>query len=191
MLGIFLDQETTGLDSIKHSTIDLAFKIIDLKSNDLLIEYQRVVKQPKSVWDLRDENSVMVNGFNWDKVCTGREPSIVEQEIISIFTDVGIHRQNSVYICQNPGFDRAFYNKIVDIRKQEERKWPYHWLDLASMFWCMRIKKSQEAGMSFPEDMNLSKDDIAAYFGLPKEEKPHLAINGVNHLVLCYQTLFS
>ena len=37
--------------------------------------------------------------------------------------------------------------------------------------------------------MNLSKNAIAQRFQLPIEETPHSALNGVNHLLLCYRTV--
>ena len=37
--------------------------------------------------------------------------------------------------------------------------------------------------------MNLSKNSIAQQFQLPIEEMPHSALNGVNHLLLCYRTV--
>ncbi len=39
------------------------------------------------------------------------------------------------------------------------------------------------------ETMNLSKDQIAEYFGISAEEKPHRAMNGVEHLIKCYRAV--
>jgi DNA polymerase-3 subunit epsilon/oligoribonuclease len=67
--------------------------------------------------------------------------------------------------------------------------WPYHWLDLASMYWALEIKKSQNLEYSLPDEILLSKDNIAKSLGLEQEAKPHRAMHGVDHLLLCYTHL--
>ena len=39
------------------------------------------------------------------------------------------------------------------------------------------------------ENPSFSKDSIAEYYGIEKEKKPHRAQNGVDHLLLCYETI--
>ena len=52
-----------------------------------------------------------------------------------------IKRGEAVFICQNPYFDRAFFAQLIDPDTQEKNLWPYHWLDLASMFWVEAIRR--------------------------------------------------
>lgn len=188
MLAIFLDQETTGLDSQRHRTIDIAFKIIDVSKNKELASYESIVHQPREIWDLHDPVSIQVNGFLWEDLQKGAPPETVSNEIKEQLIRCGIKRGKSVFICQNPSFDRAFFNHLVPVDEQERLQWPYHWLDLASMYWAVRMNHSSSSG--FPEEILLSKDNIAEYYGLPPEKKPHKAMNGVEHLVLCYNELF-
>jgi len=185
MLAIFLDQETTGLDSQRHSTIEIAFKIVDVSSGKVLASYETVVKQPKEVWDLHDPTSIQVNGFEWEDLADGKPPGQVSNDIKEQFIKTGIKRGQAVFICQNPSFDRAFFNHLVPVDEQERLSWPYHWLDLASMYWFVRMSSNP-----LPEKISLSKDSIAKYFDLPPEDKPHKAVNGVDHLILCYRRLF-
>lgn len=189
MLAIFLDLETTGLDAFRHCVIDFAFKVIDLSTGQEIYTYQSAVKQPLSLWEARDPKSVEINGFTWEKVQAGKSSSIVREEIIAAFTQVGIQRGKAVFICQNPSFDRGFFAQLVNVYTQEELNWPYHWLDFASMYWALWVKKMQKEGISFPKEMNLSKDAIAKECHLAPEACPHSAINGVNHLILCYRTV--
>lgn len=189
MLAIFLDLETTGLDAKKHCVIDAAFKVIDVSTGQEKCSYQSVVLQPRAAWDLRDPSSVEVNGFTWEKILTGKPIELIAQEIITLFKQVGIERGKAVFICQNPSFDRGFFAQLIDVYTQEGLNWPYHWLDFASMYWALLMKKSQEKGIPFPIEMNLSKNAIATLYNLPTEERPHSAINGVNHLILCYKTV--
>ena len=39
------------------------------------------------------------------------------------------------------------------------------------------------------DTVNLSKNTIARHYGMPPEEMPHCAINGVNHLIDCYSAV--
>lgn len=189
MQAIFLDTETTGLDPLSHRLLEIAFKIIDIPSGYEKLTYQAIVKQPLEIWEQRDPASVEVNGFTWEKVQLGKEEAIVRQEIIQIFTDLQIARGSSVYICQNPAFDRNFFAQLIDVYTQEQKQWPYHWLDFASMYWALQVKAYREIREPFPQEINLSKNTIAQCYQLPIESCPHSALNGVDHLLLCYRTV--
>jgi oligoribonuclease len=189
MLAIFLDTETTGLDPFFHRILEIAFKIVDPATGEEKLSYQAVVKQPWEVWEKRDLDSIEFNGFTWDKVNSGKEERFIREEIIQILTDFNIARGTAVFICQNPAFDRNFFAQIIDVYTQEQLNWPYHWLDLASMFWALMVKDCQRKKDSFPIEMNLSKNAIALRHQLPVEASPHGALNGVDHLLLCYRVV--
>lgn len=182
MLAIFLDQEATGLDPNKHAVIEIAFKVIDLNKGELVIDYQSIIQHPEPVWQARHLQSMKINGITREQIQAGKSIQQIREEIIQIFSNLHIDRSNSVFICQNPAFDRAYFAQIVDIYTQDKLKWPYHWLDLASIYFSKRIKE-------FPETLNLSKDEIANHYQLPPENKPHRAMNGVDHLILCYDAV--
>ncbi len=190
MLGIFLDIETTGLDATRHCPIDIAFKIIDLSSGFVLNEYQSIVKQSMEAWQQRDHRSVEFNGFNYEAVAAGKDIGMINQEIVEIFSRLNIQRGNAFFICQNPAFDRAFFNQLIDIYIQEGLRWPYHWLDLASMYWAMCLSQARQGGRRAPEKISVSKNSIAQAFGLPPETCPHRAMRGVDHLLDCYKAVF-
>lgn len=185
MLAIFLDIETTGLDSFRHTPIDIALKVIDMSTGEEKGRYQSLVKLTEEVWGLRDLASMQINGYQWEAISQGKEPAEIKKEIIALFEQLKIARGKAVFICQNPGFDRAFFAQIIDVYTQEKLNWPYHWLDFASMYWALLAQKSE----TFPETLNLSKNEIAKLYGIAPEGIPHLAINGVDHLILCYQTV--
>ncbi len=188
MLAIFLDIETTGLDFFAHRAIDFAFKIIDISTGKEMYCFQTVVKQPVEVWESRDLQSIKINGFDWEKIQTGITEAELKNQIISIFSKLHISRERAFYICQNPAFDRGFFSQIVNIYTQETLHWPYRWLDFASMFWALQVKNAKQQRLSLPIEINLSKNAIAEHYHLPLESMPHSALNGVNHLILCYQT---
>lgn len=189
MLGIFLDIETTGLDPSHHCAIDVAFKIIDLSTGALCASFNQLIKPSPEAWENRDLISMKVNGYMLDSLIDAKNASQVSEEIIQVFTRLDIQRGKAVFICQNPSFDRAFFTQLVGIDIQEKLHWPYHWLDLASMYWAILLHKCQQQGLPIPAQDNLSKNEIARAYGLPKEVDPHKAINGVDHLILCYQAV--
>lgn len=187
MLAIYLDQETTGLDPMQHKVIEVAFKIIDLTCNEVKEAYQSTIRIVQEDWNKKDPYSVEVNGFTWEELKDAKEKTVVRQEIIDLFIRNSIHRGEAVFICQNPSFDRPFFLQIIEAGTHEKNQWPYHWLDLASMFWTRRIIGR---GCDIPKQMMLSKDAIAEWYALSKEVKPHRAMNGVEHLIKCYDAVF-
>lgn len=189
MIGVFLDTETNGLNSQIHKIVEIAFKIVDLTNGGLKEEYQTLIAQPIEAWEKSDQESLRINGFTWDEVCKGKAARHVSQTIIDIFTRWGIRKKKAVFICQNPSFDRVFFSQLIDPDTQELLNWPYHWLDLASMYWAIAINKAKEQKGPLPWETGFSKDLIASQYKLPAEAKPHRAMNGVTHLLLCYQAL--
>lgn len=189
MLGIFLDIETTGLNSLRHSPVDIALKILDLSTFNPIGSYQSIISISQEAWEKRDPMSVEINGFTWDRTLSGKKPDAVGKEIIGLFTSLEIQRGSAVFICQNPAFDRGFFNQMVDVYVQELLNWPYHWLDLASMFWAMRVASLNKAGEPLPEKITLSKNEIAKAYGIPPEMTPHQAMGGVDHLIECYRAV--
>lgn len=187
MLGIFLDTETNGLNPFKHHVLEIALAIIDVETGLRKETFVSVLQQPRQIWDGSDLDSLKVNGFTWEEVQKGRPPQEVTAAIEAAFQRCDVRRGQAVFICQNPSFDRAFFSHLFPTEKQEALKWPYHWLDLASMYWCYAIRHGVQPTM--PWNTGYSKDKIAAVFGLPPEAQPHRAMNGVEHLLLCYQAV--
>ncbi len=186
MIGIFLDTETNGLDFHSNRIIEIAFKLIDLFNGDVIAEYNTIVSQPLKVWEMSDPASLEVNGFTWEMLKDGISEEQLRSDIKEIFKKHNIRRREAVYICQNPSFDRNFFCQIISSREQEKLQWPYHWLDFASMFWSLTIEGHRTSQGPLPWDVGFSKDKIAKHLGLPPEQSPHRAMNGVDHLIQCY-----
>ncbi len=189
MLGIFLDSETNGLNFYKHRIIEIAFQILDLFNGELIDEFQTVVAVTPEEWQRSDPESLQVNGFKWEEMAQGLSPALVGNQIQECFIKNRIKRGEAVFICQNPSFDRIFFAQLVDPDIQEKLRWPYHWLDLASMYWNEAMKKGALGTGKYPWTTGFSKDKIAQAYLLPTEEQPHRAMNGVKHLLLCYKTV--
>ncbi len=189
MLGIFLDSETNGLNFRKHRVIEIAYQIIDVLTGDLKDSFDSVISISEEDWKKSDLDSLRINGFTWDKVQNGAPLATVSEQILQSFTKNKIKRGEAVYICQNPSFDRVFFSQIIDPDLQEKLLWPYHWLDLASMHWVEAMRKGALGTGKYPWQTGYSKDKIALAYDLPPEEQPHRAMNGVNHLLLCYKAV--
>lgn len=189
MIGVFLDTETNGLNPQHHKILEIAFSLIDLSTGTPLQEYQTLIAQPIEAWEKSDQESLSINGFTFSEISKGKTPRNTSQTIIDIFTHHNIRRKKAVFICQNPSFDRVFFSQLIDPDTQELLSWPYHWLDLASMYWALTLQKAQHHKGPLPWETGLSKDHIATTHHLPPEQKPHRALNGVRHLVLCYEAV--
>lgn len=182
MLGIFLDTETSGLDPYQHVILEIALVIQNLKSRKTLATYETIVSHDRKTFDRSDPESIAINGFTWEMVQSGKPAELVASEIRALFKTHAIRRGKAVFICQNPSFDRPFFSHLIPTEEQEALGYPYHWFDLASMYWA----KTPE-----PWKKSFSKDSIACAYKLDPEAKPHRAINGVEHLIACYDAVMA
>lgn len=189
MLAIFLDSETNGLNAEKHRIIEIAFKILDVETGEMKDQFSSAISVSYDQWGKSDADSLLVNGFSWPEVNQAPSPSVIAEQIIAIFTKQEIKRGAAVFICQNPSFDRVFFSQLINPDEQEKRQWPYHWLDLASMHWSLAVRKAEKGEGKYPWESGYTKDRIAIAMKLPVEAKPHRAMNGVNHLLLCYEAV--
>ena len=182
MKGIFLDTETNGLDWERHSILEIAFVICDLNSGKRIETFSSLIKPTEDEWARGDPISLEFTGITKSEVERGLEKARAQKEIITIFKSHGIERGSSLFICQNPAFDRLFFSKLIPVTLQENILLPYNWLDLASMYWAKQIEEGADL-----DQIGLSKDRIARHYKVPPEARPHRALNGVEHLLLCYE----
>ena len=189
VIGVFLDTETNGLNPRVHKILEVAFKIVDLSTGEEKEQFQPLILQPYEAWEKSDQESLRINGFTWNELSDGTTPRQASQQIIDLFSLSGVRRKKAVFICQNPSFDRVFFSQLIDADTQELLSWPYHWLDLASMYWALAMDKAKRKEGPLPWETGFSKDSIASRYSLPGELKPHRAMNGVNHLLLCYKAV--
>lgn len=186
MLGVFLDIETSGLDPFLHEPLEIAFIIVDLLRGHELARYESLLQVTQEEWDRKDPASIAINKITQETLSNGKKRSQVADEIERLLVHYCITNERAFFICQNPSFDRPFFSKIVTPQKQQVLDLPYHWLDLASMYFVKRlVQKQNEQEFS----LLLSKNAIAKALSLPEEQIPHRAMNGVQHLLLCYKHL--
>lgn len=183
--GIFLDIESNGLDPYHHQVMQIALQLVELETGQCLTQFQSNVFLTREEWLQSDRISLEFNGLN-DYEVLKKAPTRQEvgAKITELLMAYDVNRDSSIFICQNPSFDRPFFAQLVDTYSQEKYGWPYHWLDLASMFWSRHV-----ARQGLPHLRSLSKDAIAKALQLEPEAKPHKAMGGVDHLIRCYGAL--
>ena len=186
IIGIFLDSETNGLDFLTHQLLEIAYIIVDLETGKQLTCYESVIKISKEQFDSSLPESLQINHFTESEIEQGKPLQQVAQEIIAEFEAFKVRRGSALFICQNPSFDRSFFSSLIAPSIQESHQWPYHWLDLASMYFAVKLKTK---GVVALRKGGLSKDMIAGDLLLGPEKKPHRAMNGAKHLLACYETL--
>lgn len=186
MKGVFLDLETTGLDFDRHVVLDVGVVIADFNDMHNIVSYTSCITCDANDWLMADKKALEVNGFteenHWQLAKKDYE---VREELLSFFERFGVERGKAFFICQNPSFDRPFFLQIMSQELMDDRNLPYHWLDLASMFWFKKYASCKPC----PDKVSLSKDNIAQEFLIPPEQKPHKALNGAMHLFRCYRAL--
>lgn len=196
MKGIFLDLETNGLDCDQHSVLEVAVVIVDMHTMTCIDEYSALVKCSEKQFTIgSDPEALKVNGITLKDVLNAKTAMSIHNDLTDLFLIHDLDKGNSIFICQNPSFDRSFFTQIMPLETQVDLELPYHWLDLSSMFWikyvasCHPIASTDQLMIGMDKPVPLSKDAIARRLGLPPEEKPHRAMNGVKHLISCYSAL--
>lgn len=190
--AIFLDTETNSLYPGQYGRpLEIAFIVMDLISGENLVTYSSVIKQTPEVWEKSQPGALACNGFTWELLQTGKTEAQVAQDIKDIFRVYDLKIRRAVFICQNPYFDRRFFNLLISEKEQWQLRMPFHWFDLASMH-LFRVLLQVKSGKKHPSILmstKFSKDCIAEYYKLPPEEKPHRALNGVKHLKLIFENI--
>ncbi len=181
---IVVDTETTGLDSMRHRIIELAFEILDIKIREVLCQYEAKLQINAQQYAEGNKKAYEVNGFTKDMIGKGKSCEEVAEEVIEIFENYNISKNNAYWMGQNPKFDDSFLAQVIPKSKQYELKWPYHSVDTATMFHSLQML--QVAMGKKYEFVSLSKDDIAKSLGVEPESKPHSALNGVKHAKKLY-----
>jgi oligoribonuclease len=185
LLGIFLDTETNGLNWSTHVILEIAFIIKNLNTGETIDTYETMIIPTKDEWERSNPESLSYTGISLNHLENkGISKSQACKEIIALFKKHSLERGKAVFICQNPSFDRIFFSGLIDVETQERLHFPYYWLDLASMFWSKHISKNAECNI-----FSISKDAIGNYYGIEPEQKPHRALQGVEHLITCYRSV--
>jgi len=166
---IVLDIETTGLDPELHGIVSIG--AIDMRNPDESFYEECRIREGEKI----DDNALEVNGFTLDE-CRDRNKQST-RDLIQHFEEWMETRSiKMIGGLQVAAFDVPFFNKKaiqVGLRTRLHRRS----IDLHSIAYA----KMQELGKVVPMTDGWSvmdTDFIHPFCGLPKEPKPHNALNG-------------
>jgi DNA polymerase III epsilon subunit-like protein len=168
---IVLDIETTGLDPLNHSIVEVGAVDFDSPGN--------YFNERCSVWDGAeiDLKALIINGLTLNEI---QDKTILSQkDLILKFMSWTDGIEDKTIAGQNVDFDINFFNESSarcgsDFRLGK-RKVDQHAIVYTHLL-KRNIRPPLKDGFS-----DLNSDFILKYVGLPSEPKPHRAINGARY----------
>jgi len=169
----FIDIETTGPIFGFHEIIDIAVIRLSPAGNQELV-WQKLLK-PKFP-DRVSPEARKLNGFSVEAWAGAEE---ADPEIWSSFATIV---KDSVAVCQNPSFDRAFISLAASKCGIDNLGLDYHWIGTESLAWPL---------YAFKLIPDLRLESICAYFKIPSESLPHNALPGARTCLEVYRALMA
>ena len=168
---IVVDIESSGTDFGKHS-------IVSIGAVDLLKPHRQFYDECR-IWEGSSimKGALEVNGFTEESLRD--ENKKTEGEIVKAFLAWADDSENYMVAGQNPSFDLLFIQS-ASYRNKINFFLPYRTLDLHSVCFGHMLSR----GISPPvlkRKSNLESDGIMDYVGIPKEPRPHIALNGARY----------
>jgi DNA polymerase III epsilon subunit-like protein len=166
---IVLDIETTGLDPEVHGIVSIG--AVDVSSPDETFYEECRIREGEKI----DENALDVNGFTFDE-CRDKSKQSTRDLIQHFEAWLETRSVKMIGGLQVAAFDVPFFNKKstqVGLRARLHKRS----IDLHSIAYA----KMQSLGKVVPMTDGWSvmdTDFIHPFCGLPKEPKPHNALNG-------------
>lgn len=154
------DIETTGLDALLHEIVELAVLIVDQKTLNITDKYQIKVK-PINIQNA-NRQALKVCGY------TAREwRSAVSLEVaMQVYAE---KTKDAIVVAHNVFFEWSFLAEAFK-RTGVEDHTDYHRADIFSIAWA-RAKR-------LPGVDEFTLEAIARSLGIPRESRPHRAMNG-------------
>ncbi|PXY40597.1 hypothetical protein DMB65_11860 [Flavobacterium cheongpyeongense] len=166
---IVIDIETTGLDPLKNS-------IIEIGALDFSNPYNRFYQKCRIFEGAEiDENALEVNGYNHVELSDINKQEL--RDLLLNFIEWIKPIKNKTLAGQNVDFDIHFLKESLR-RCGIDYVFGWRKIDLHTLVYCHHLKNGINPIIK-NDFSNLNGDKIMKYVGLPVEPKPHLAINGV------------
>jgi DNA polymerase III epsilon subunit-like protein len=165
---LWLDVETTGLDETVHEIIEIGAVLTDLQGNALRQVCIKV--RPENI-ALANPEALRVNGYSPEAWVGAHSKREAAQLLRGAAAD-------AILAGWNVGFDARFAKAMV-CGQGLEPTWDYHSIDVFALAWPLLLRN--EAGLK----MELACDLL----GVPKEPRPHRAINGARTALALYHEL--
>lgn len=168
---VVIDIETTGLDPLQHSILEIGALDFNNPSNQF---YQKCrVFEGAAI----DKHALIINGYNDNQLYDLNKQGL--EDLLLNFIEWIKPIENKTLAGQNVDFDILFLNVSLNRCNID---WILGWrkIDLHTLVYCDYLKKGYNPLIK-NEVSNLSGDQIMKYVGIPPEPKPHTSINGVKY----------
>lgn len=165
---VVIDIETTGLDPLKHSILEIGALDFNNPSNQFFQKCKILSHEDVDV------NALKINGYGEKQLFDTDKQTL--KNLLLKFIEWINPIENKTLAGQNVDFDILFLKESLN-RCNIDYELGWRKIDLHTLVYCDSLKKGinpiAKNGFS-----NLSGDDIMRYVGLPTEPKPHSGING-------------
>jgi DNA polymerase III epsilon subunit-like protein len=174
---VSIDLETTGIDEKRHAIISIGIARFDNDED----KFYRELIIPKDAEC--DPEALQVNGETEAQLRARAYPEYTPYTAALIeAVNWCKKRELGVIVGKNPSFDHRFMRHYWKLSGLPEKDFvdvlTYRHLDWSSFAIPLMLFK----GVKIPQK-GLGTLDIARFFGLPDEARPHIAINGANYNV--------
>ncbi len=166
---IILDVETTGSDYKACSITQIAALEFERPENRFIADCR--------IWDgaTIEPLAMSYNGYIMEELHDQKKKSDID--IVLEFLAWAKNVEEKTIVGENPAFDRDFMRFTLE---RNGKEWPlgFRTLDIHTISFLHH----HERGVEIPHENGLSMlrlDATLNYVGLPEEQKPHKAINGM------------
>tara|TARA_R110001606_G_scaffold398569_1_gene577938 strand:+ start:1956 stop:2552 length:597 start_codon:yes stop_codon:yes gene_type:complete len=165
---IVLDIETTGLNPLKHSIVEIGALDFSNPENQF---YQKC-----QIWEGAeiDPFALKINGYS-ESQCQDLNKASLEQILIN-FIDWLDEIEDRTIAGHNVDFDISFLKASIK-RYNIDYNFGFRKVDQHSLIYAHHLKFNKKPSLK-NHLSNLGGDKIMEYVGLPTEPKPHSGING-------------
>lgn len=164
---IVVDIETTGLDPLKHCIISIA--AIDFENTQNIFYKECKIDEDTQV----DPKASEITGYKIGHSSENNKQTV--KQILQEFMQWLKPKDKWILAGQNPSFDRDFLNHFL---KKHNLNYKIHHRTIDLHTVCINHIITSKNKQVKDLKNTLNSDTIATYVGLPKEPRPHIAING-------------
>jgi len=165
---IVLDVETTGLDPMKHSIIEIGALDFSNPQNQFYEKCQ--IRKGAEI----DSKALEINGYS-ESQCQDPNKASLEQILINFINWLDKIEDKTI-AGHNVDFDISFLKDSIK-RFNIEFNFGFRKVDQHSLIYAHHLKSLKKIPLK-NNLSNLGGDKIMEYVGLPTEPKPHSGING-------------
>ena len=167
---IIVDVETSGLSYSRNSILSIGAVKFTVPEDTFYGECQ--AREGADI----TQGALDVNGFTREQITDPKKPT--EEQLVRKFLDWVSPQTNKVFGGHVTSFDLSFISGAC-YRYKFENPFYFRSVDLHSLAYAKMLQIGLTPYSS--DDKKLSLDNILVFVGMPKEPKPHIALNGAKY----------